>query len=94
MQHSSLQATLLLTVVFCASGVAAQGAGQTRRTIEVDGIEREYLLLVPENPNADPRALVFNLHGSGGNPEQQLQVSDFARLVAEHEFLAALPQGI
>jgi len=94
MKRSNAQTACLLTLFLCASGAAAQGIEQIRRAIEVDGVEREYLLLVPDNPNGNPLALVFNLHGSGGSPERQLEVSNFERTAAEHQFLAALPQGI
>ncbi|MBC8067313.1 MAG: hypothetical protein IAG13_03185 [Deltaproteobacteria bacterium] len=45
-------------------------AGVTKVTIDIEGTEREYLLVVPEGYDpAVPLPLVFGWHGRGGTPE-------------------------
>ena len=83
---------LCLLALQCAVS-NAQSVEQVRRKIDVHGVEREYLLLVPTSASEAPRALVFNFHGSGGTPERQLATSGFDRVAGEHGFLAVLPQG-
>ena len=78
-----------------AAGLAAiSRAGPLDRTIKV-GIERQYLLVVPEN--ADPKAplpLVFVFHGAGNSGALLLKDSGIAELARRKGFIAAFPDGI
>lgn len=84
-------AAVLLAVA--AHTAIAQPVVRESRTVEVDGVEREFLLLVPAVLPAAPLALVFNFHGSGSTSDAQVANSDFERSVAENGFIAVLPQG-
>lgn len=58
------------------------------------GVERRYLLYVPEAYDpAQPAPLVLSLHGFASNPTQQMQFSDWNTVADEHGFLVVYPQG-
>ena len=71
---------------------AAKSWRSGTHTINVDGIDREFLLDVPLNlqPNA---ALVFVFHGYTGSAKSFRQQSGFAALANQHGFVAVYPQG-
>ena len=65
-----------------------------RRTIDVGGVQREYLLAVPEGYDIEkPYALVFGLHGSGGSREQLRGYMD-VESPANGEAIFLYPSGL
>jgi polyhydroxybutyrate depolymerase len=65
---------------------------QERRTVEVDGAERWYLLTVPSDP-ASPAPLVLDFHGLSEGAELHARTSGYD-VVAEREgFVVAYPHG-
>ena len=68
--------------------------GTNELTITSGGIERRALVHVPAEVNPGRRlAVVFNLHGSGSNPEEQMARSGLAATADEQDFVVAAPQG-
>jgi polyhydroxybutyrate depolymerase len=66
--------------------------GTTLHRIESGGLDRQYLLYVPKGyDGASPVPLVFDFHGSGSNPEEELQVSGMASAAERHGFVVLLP---
>ncbi|HET7436126.1 MAG TPA: PHB depolymerase family esterase [Thermoanaerobaculia bacterium] len=58
------------------------------------GETREYELYVPPAYSASRRVpLVISLHGAGGWPVQQMQISGWNRLAARENFIVAYPAG-
>jgi polyhydroxybutyrate depolymerase len=58
------------------------------------GERREYLLHVPPGlDRARPVPLVISLHGAGGWPAQQMEISRWNRLADEQGFLVVYPSG-
>src|SRR5262249_61469813 len=56
---------------------------------------REYLLHVPPGlDRARPVPLVISLHGAGGWPAQQMEISRWNRLADEQGFLVVYPSGV
>ncbi len=56
---------------------------------------REYLLYVPESyDSSKPAPLVISLHGGGGWPVLQREVSGWNRLAERHGFIVAYPSGL
>lgn len=58
------------------------------------GQKREHLLYVP--PSYDPRKpapLVISMHGAGGWPAQQMEVSNWNRLADTNGFIVVYPSG-
>src|SRR5690348_1232183 len=69
-------------------------AGTTARTLQLDGLERPYLLTIP--PRYDGRRaapLVLNLHGFGGTGEAQNALTDMPTLAAERGYVVVSPDG-
>ena len=62
------------------------------QTFSFDGLEREYLLYIPENtaPNA---SLVFVLHGYTGTAQGIMGYSGMNEVAAENGFVVCYPQG-
>ena len=62
--------------------------------IDLDDVERCWLLLVPSNLSVDTAVpLVLDLHGYGGSGERQLNLSSFADLAVSEGFIVAYPDG-
>ncbi|MFJ6095717.1 alpha/beta hydrolase family esterase [Williamsia muralis] len=68
--------------------------GEQERTMMSGGVERDYLLYVPESYDPGKSAtLIMNLHGSASNPRQQMDGANFAAVAEEHGFIMVAPQG-
>ncbi len=77
----------LATCVFCSWGAKVE----TEKTITVNGVDRKYLLYVPDNVGNNP-AVVFSLHGASGHSADR---SPFRTSVAdEKECIVVYPQGL
>ncbi len=90
-----------------ASGSAGQGpqtcppspsplaAGNHDASLQHDGRTRTYTLHVPPGvTGAEPVALVFDLHGAGGNGLQQRQMSGWEAVADREGFLVVYPDGV
>jgi polyhydroxybutyrate depolymerase len=92
---SPVRVGLTIAVAALAAGLAAASrAGPLDRTIKV-GVERHYLLVVPEK--GDPKAplpLVFVFHGSGNTGAIMQKGCGITELAGQKGFIAAFPDGI
>lgn len=57
-----------------------------------EGLERSYLLHVPDK--TEPMPLVLVLHGRSQTADQMMRLTDFNRLADEHGFITLYPNGI
>ena len=58
------------------------------------GEKREYLLYVPRSYDpAKPAPLVISMHGAGGWPKQQMDVSEWNRVAEREGFIVVYPAG-
>jgi polyhydroxybutyrate depolymerase len=63
-------------------------------TITHDGLQREYVLYVPESyTGQDSVPLLFNFHGYGSNAYDQMEYGDFRPIADSVGFLISHPQG-
>ena len=63
-------------------------------TIEHDGLDREYVLHVPNSYNGNsPFPLVFNFHGGSGTATGQRYLSEMDQVADTAGFIVAYPQG-
>src|SRR6202162_4938983 len=63
-------------------------------SIVSSGQKREYLLYVPKSYDpTSPAPLVISMHGAGGWPVQQMDVSQWNRLADEYGFVVVYPSG-
>ena len=68
---------------------------RTNGTLVSSGMERDYLLHVPPtHDRTRPTPLVISLHGAGGWPVQQMELTRWNRLADEHGFIVVYPSGI
>jgi polyhydroxybutyrate depolymerase len=93
--HGPIRLRLIAASAVLAAGFsAASSAGPLDRTIKV-GVERHYLLVIPEG--GDPKAplpLVFVFHGFGNTAAVMQKNSGIAELAGRKGFIAAFPDGI
>ena len=61
--------------------------------ITVDGIERTYILHVPESVS-NPAPLVFVLHGGGGNGKGMIKLTGYNKISDKYGFIACYPDGV
>jgi polyhydroxybutyrate depolymerase len=88
---------LLCVPVLVALGeaVAFQFQNRNNGSIVSAGERREYLLHVPESYDSSrPTPLVISMHGAGGWPRQQGEISGWDQLADEHGFIVAYPSAI
>lgn len=64
-----------------------------RRTLDVDGVERFYLLTTPEAEASTPLPLVLDLHGLAEGAQVHTSMSDFGTLAKSEGFVVAFPNG-
>ncbi|MGD2130359.1 MAG: PHB depolymerase family esterase [Lysobacterales bacterium] len=69
--------------------------GRSRHTLESEGVEREYVLYVPRayTPKS-AMPLVLDLHGSGSNPGQELELDGLATAAERRGFAVVLPVAL
>src|SRR6266542_4422821 len=59
------------------------------------GEKREYLLYVPRSYDpTKPTPLVISMHGAGGWPVQQMDLSEWNRLAESQGFIVVYPSGV
>lgn len=67
-------------------------AGSTQYRLESDGIERRYLMYLPKTHAAGtPLPVVFDFHGSGSDPHEEMRVTGMAEAAERHGFLLLMP---
>lgn len=81
-------------VSVCDPARPADAAGMTRNELESGGLQRGYVLYVPETYDPTvPTALVISIHGFASWPEQQMDISEWNALADEHGFVVVYPAG-
>ncbi len=59
------------------------------------GEKRQYLLYVPSSyDRSKPTPLVISMHGAGGWPTQQMNLSEWNRLAESQRFIVVYPSGL
>lgn len=67
---------------------------RTNGSLISSGVERTYLLHVPRSyDGSKPAPLVISMHGGGGWPGQQRDLTHWNRLADQHGFLVVYPAG-
>lgn len=80
-------------VLACWGGGAAGLQGQTSFTLLHGGIEREYLLSLPDGwDGVSPAPLLFSLHGGGGT-NTRVASDPLAALASSQGYIGVYPQG-
>lgn len=83
-----------ITIIFLISIVFLPGCVEQRETLLHDGLERHYLLHLPESYDETisyPLVVVF--HGGGGNAENIQETTNFSKKADEEGFIVVYPEG-
>lgn len=92
--RQSVSASVRAAVISLLASVFAPVQAETfSETIVSAGVERSYLLYLPESDDGEALPLVLNFHGSGGVPENQLATSGFDALAEREGFAVVFPAG-
>jgi polyhydroxybutyrate depolymerase len=83
----------LVFISLPASPASESADAAVEKTITVDGLRREYLLVVPKEAKG-PMPVVFMLHGGGGNARGAERFSHFSPLAQKEGFVVVYPQGV
>lgn len=82
--------SLFIRILAAEPGAAAD----MRREIDVDGIDRHYVVHLPSGyQDARPMPLVIFLHGAGGDAETAARQSGFSDEADRETFIATYPEG-
>jgi polyhydroxybutyrate depolymerase len=84
---------LALLLLLCSNLGAQEYQGFSSHKLVSAGVDREFILYVPEVDHDNGLALVFSLHGSGSIPQTQVDVSHFDILAERHGFAVVFPAG-
>jgi len=90
---------LVLSISITSISFAQQGLinqeGLSEHTLTYDGVEREYLLYVPQSYTGDePLPLIMNFHPLGAGMTFQYIYTQFDRYTEEYPAIIVMPQGL
>jgi polyhydroxybutyrate depolymerase len=77
----------------CGSGTAAGTVVEEHRSIDVDGVERWFLLTAPEAVDDEPLPLLLDFHGLSEGAEIHTRMSGLGELALTEGFVLAFPNG-
>lgn len=93
----ALLVATVLAVAGCGGSSSPPPTGEpalTRRSVEVDGVVRNYRLFTPPSVDDDrPRPLVLALHGSLNTPDAFADTSQLDEAASAHRFVVAYPEA-
>jgi polyhydroxybutyrate depolymerase len=90
---AALAVAALLAIPRSAPAATGYADGVNSRTVELDGIDRHYVVYVP--PDLPARApVVFMFHGSSGTGEQFLHTSGWREQADREGLIAVFPTGL
>ncbi len=89
-------AGMLLTATWLCLHAQERSLGSvSKRTVSVGGLEREYLVHVPNDlPIGQPVPLVIIYHGGNGESKGTMNLSKFNPIADREKFIVAYPQGV
>ena len=83
--------TLLVLTVFVI-GLHAQ-SGQTSKTMQYGGVERQYIEYIPANA-LSPAPILFVLHGLGDDMSNMFNSTGFKQIADQHGWIVIVPQAL
>ena len=86
---------ILIFVMSLSWASSAQAQQQINKNINVDGVNRSYIVYIPANFNpAENMPAMFFFHGGGGTANGGIFECDFRSLANSERFIAVYPQAI
>jgi polyhydroxybutyrate depolymerase len=84
----------LLFTSFLVACLMLNAKGFISKTIQYDGLKREYSIYVPASYDGNTNfPLVFNLHGGGGNIASHIGIADMSPIADTANFIVVYPQA-
>lgn len=83
--------TLLVLTAF-VFGLHAQ-SGQTNKTMQFGGVERQYIEYIPANVQS-PAPVLFVLHGLGDDMSNMFNATGFKQIADQHGWIVITPQAL
>jgi polyhydroxybutyrate depolymerase len=91
--HRLLNPLVVSVILFHSSALAAPINAAAERTIQVDGLERHYLVFVPSKAT-ESIPVVIALHGGGGNARQMERYTKFDDVGDKEGFIVIYPESV
>jgi poly(3-hydroxybutyrate) depolymerase len=86
---------ILTTVVFCVAISGFVNASSEKKTFQIGGFDREYLIYVPENQNYhSPGGVIVALHGFNGSTEGIIEEHNLTSLANSLNYIILAPQAL
>ena len=82
----------LLTLIIAVVTLNAQ-AGQTNKTMQFGGVERQYIEYIPANVQS-PAPVLFVLHGLGDDMSNMFNATGFKQIADQHGWIVITPQAL
>ena len=94
-EYKKFTATTFLFFIFSCSQKDDLMTNEGALTLNYDGINREYLLYIPESYDTTlTYPLLFNFHGYGGTATDHMYSADFRPIADTANFILVYPQGL
>lgn len=82
----------LLTLIIAVVTLNAQ-SGQTNKTMQFGGVERQYIEYIPANVQS-PAPVLFVLHGLGDDMSNMFNATGFKQIADQHGWIVITPQAL
>ncbi len=82
----------LLTLIIAVVTLNAQ-SGQTNKTMQFGGVERQYIEYIPANVQS-PAPVLFVLHGLGDDMSNMFNSTGFKQIADQHGWIVITPQAL
>ena len=82
----------LLTLIIAVVTLNAQ-SGQTNKTMQFGGVERQYIEYIPANV-LSPAPILFVLHGLGDDMSNMFNSTGFKQIADQHGWIVIVPQAL
>ena len=82
----------LLTLIIAVVALNAQ-SGQTNKTMQYGGVERQYIEYIPTNVQS-PAPVLFVLHGLGDDMSNMFNSTGFKQIADQHGWIVITPQAL
>ena len=94
-EYKKFTATTFLFFIFSCSQKDDLMTNEGALTLNYDGINREYVLYIPESYDTTlTYPLLFNFHGYGGTATDHMYSADFRPIADTANFILVYPQGL
>ena len=84
---------ILFLIVGCLFGLSRPAGADVLQTMDIDAVERSYLLHLPTDPDDGPIPLVMAFHGGGGSAASFRKLTGLNDAADEHGFAVAYLQA-